>query len=136
MTSGDYASAVRGGLKLKGAAKPAGIKKKKKKDRSKDTEAESESKKSALQRALEEEDAGTSKEMVRGGKGEGEDMSEDQLRELEEKGGDGKTAAERAYEEMRRRRVCSPIYSFSFSTYLCRALVYPSHFPLNIADRS
>jgi len=135
MTSDDYASAVRGGLKLKGAAKPAGIKKKKKKDKTKETEAESESKKTALQRALEEENAGTSKEMVRGGKGEGEDMNEDQLRELEEKGGDGKTAAERAYEEMRRRRVCS-IFSFPFSISLCRSLAYPSRFPPNIADRS
>jgi len=114
MTSDDYASAVRGGLKLKGTAKPAGIKKKKKKDKHKDTEAESESKKTALQRALEEEDAGTSKELVGDGNGNEEEMSEDQLKELEEKGRDGKTAAERAYEEMRRRRVCFyPSFSFA-----------------------
>merc|ERR1712093_155816 len=82
MPADEYAPVVRGALKLKGST-PSGIKKKKKKPKISDTEASS-SKKSALQSALEDEDA---------------------LRELEERGGDGKTASERAYEEMRRKRL-------------------------------
>lgn len=71
-----------------------------------DTEALS-SKKSALQSALEEEDAESSKAIAKKGKGEAaeEELDEEALRELEERGGDGKTASERAYEEMRRKRL-------------------------------
>jgi hypothetical protein len=35
-------------------------------------------------------------------------------RELEERGKDGKTASERAYEEMRRKRVCISYFYFDF----------------------
>ena len=55
MPADEYAPVVRGALKLKGST-PSGIKKKKKKPKISDTEASS-SKKSALQSALEEEDA-------------------------------------------------------------------------------
>ncbi|TAQ84634.1 hypothetical protein B7494_g7044 [Chlorociboria aeruginascens] len=91
----DYAPVVRGGLKLKGGSKPSGITKKKKKKSKEPAEAQ----KSALQSALEDEDV--VKEGERGAEGgEGEE-----LRELESRGGDGKTASERAREEMRRKRL-------------------------------
>ncbi|KUJ15398.1 DUF1754-domain-containing protein [Mollisia scopiformis] len=91
MPSDDYTPVVRGALKLKGST-PSGITKKKKKKTPKpapESEA-STSKQSAFQKALEEEDAST---------------KEDDLRELEERGHDGKTASERAREEMRRKRL-------------------------------
>jgi len=116
MPSEDYAPVVRGALKLKGST-PSGVtkkKKKKKKTTKPTTESEgSEAKKGALQKALEEEDA-ASTDIVRKGKGkEGENGDgEGDMRELEERGNDGKTASERAREEMRRKRVC---FFFTFS---------------------
>ncbi|CZS89848.1 uncharacterized protein RAG0_01088 [Rhynchosporium agropyri] len=111
MPSDEYTPVVRGALKLKGSA-PAGIKKKKKKPKTIDSEASSSTKKSALQSALEEEDAESSKAVVKGkskegGKetGEEEELDVAALRELEDREGDGKTASERAYEEMRRKRL-------------------------------
>jgi protein FAM32A len=104
MPADEYAPVVRGGLKLKGS-KPAGITKKKKKAKPKESEAA----KSTLQKALEDEDASTSNDnRVAKDGDEGEDgngMSEAQLKELESRGGDGKTASERQYEETRRKRV-------------------------------
>jgi len=97
MPSDEYASSSRGGLKLKGGS---GITKKKKKKAKKDPDAPSSSKTSAIQRALEDEDA-AGKEGLDGQ----EESSEKESRELEERGGDGKTASERAQEEMRRRRL-------------------------------
>ncbi|KAH8820044.1 hypothetical protein F5884DRAFT_35823 [Xylogone sp. PMI_703] len=98
MPSDDYTLVVRGGLKLKGAAKPAGItKKKKKKKEGKDGDAQS----TAIQKALEDEDASSSSKPA-GAEG---DLSDAALAELEERGDDGKTAAERAHEEMRRKRL-------------------------------
>ena len=93
MPADEYSSAVRGGLKLKGSSssKPQGIKKKKKKAKEKDpsnTEA------SAIQKALADEDVK-----------QDDELSEGQLRELEERGRDGKTASEKAYEDMRKKRV-------------------------------
>ena len=116
MPGDEYTSTIRGGLKLKGA-KPSGVTKKKKKEKSKhkDPPSESESsKKSALQEALEDEDAAaaaavsssSSKGLIRGEGKEGEGLSEAELRELDPRGDDGKTASERQYEEMRRKRVC------------------------------
>lgn len=99
MPSDEYGSIVRGGLKLKGA----GVTKKKKKSKPKPSDPSSSTpdpKTSALQKALEEEDAIT----VRKAAPE-EDLDEAKLRELEEKDGDGKTVSERAHEEMRRKRV-------------------------------
>jgi len=104
---------IRGALKLKGSA---GIAKKKKK-KAWPSDAET---KSAIQRALEDEDAIASKETSRrkeegeGGEGGGEGGADgEDLRELEERGNDGKTASERAYEEMRRKRVrVLPRFSF------------------------
>jgi protein FAM32A len=81
-----------GSLKLKGS-KPTGIKKKKKKPSSSNL-----SKGSALQKA-QEEDAPISKPGA-------EDEEDAELRELEQRDPhDGKTAAERAAEDMRRKRV-------------------------------
>jgi protein FAM32A len=108
MPADEYASTIRGGLKLKGGA-PGGIKKKKKKAR--DTSSSSESKASALQKALEDEDAAAVVKKGKGKEGE-EDLDEDALRELEERGDDGKTASERAHEEMRRKRVCCFLLSY------------------------
>ena len=111
MPADEYSSVVRGGLKLKGSA-PSGISKKKKKDKKKPKEAadgeKRESKNDALRKALEDEDEA----MVRArDKGEGEEAGD---RELEERGNVGKTARERAYEEMRRRRVSySPFFSLN-----------------------
>ena len=105
MPSDDYAPVVRGALKLKGSG-PSGIKKKKKKQKASDPEA-SEGKKSAFQKALEEEDEGTSREVVKGKDGEVEEGEGE--RGSEERGSDGKTASERAYEEMRRKRVGSKL---------------------------
>jgi protein FAM32A len=98
------APVIRGALKLKGS----GITKKKKKKAKADAES-SEDKKSAIQKALEEEDTAVGKEVVKSkskGKGEDAEGEEEGDRELEERGHDGKTASERAYEEMRRKRVC------------------------------
>ncbi|KAH8781512.1 hypothetical protein F5882DRAFT_379559 [Hyaloscypha sp. PMI_1271] len=104
MPADEYSSVVRGGLKLKGTA-PSGISKKKKKDKKKPREAadgeKRECKNDALRKALEDEDEA----MVRArdkGEGGGEEVGD---RELEVRGNDGKTASERAYEEMRRRRL-------------------------------
>ena len=111
MSSDDYTAVTRGSLKLKGGT-PAGIKKKKKKPRTSDPSSIPDPKTSALQKALKDEDAETGKEILKG-KGkeecaeEGGEMREEQLRELDPRDGDGKTASERAYEEMRRKRVCS-----------------------------
>jgi protein FAM32A len=92
-----------GGLKLKGS-KPTGIKKKKKKSSSTSTP----SKDTALQKAAAEE-ACSSKQSE----------DDDELRDLEQRDPhDGKTAAEKAAEEMRRKRVrvsslCLLIFSSS-----------------------
>jgi protein FAM32A len=103
MPSDAYSSVVRGGLKLKGSA---GITKER------DGEV-GEGKKDALQKALEDEDSALSQ--AKGKEKVGEDgdtdgqLAEEGDRELEERGNDGKTASERAYEEMRRKRVCISI---------------------------
>ena len=108
MPSDDYTTAIRGSLKLKGGpSKPEGVKKKKKKVKPPTDEA--------LQKALDDADqdgGSSSKEVVKGKKKdkesekEDEELDEAQLRELDPRGGDGKTASERAYEEVRRKRVC------------------------------
>ena len=125
MPSDDYTSAVRGGLKLKGAssAKPSGIKKKKKKTAASTSDSKAES----IEKALVDEDAKQKND------GEGErdpdELSEEQLRELEQRGGDGKTASERAYEDMRRKRVrliALPIHIFLLSEF-ARWICFP-HF--------
>jgi len=101
MPADEYSSVVRGGLKLKGSA-PSGVSKKKKKDKKpKAADGESESKKDALRKALEDEDSAIVKARAKG-EGEGEEEGDG---ELEERGNDGKTASERAYEEMRRKRL-------------------------------
>jgi protein FAM32A len=114
MPSDAYASVVRGGLKLKGSS---GITKKKKK-KSKEKEGEvAEGKKDALQKALEDEDSAFVKinDKEKGKDGEDGDAEvEEGDRELEERGKDGKTASERAYEEMRRKRVCISYFYFDF----------------------
>ena len=113
MPSDDYTSStIRGSLKLKGGpSKPEGVKKKKKKPKPSTTTESS----SSLQKALEDEDtiAGNKDLVTSKGKrkdkdaeGEEEELDEEQLRQLDPRGGDGKTASERAYEEMRRKRVC------------------------------
>jgi protein FAM32A len=109
MPSDEYAPVIRGALKLKGSG-PSGVTKKKKK-KPKPAAESSEDKKSAIQKALEDEDASTSKEISER-KAKGDDDAEDGSRDLEEKGNDGKTASERAFEEMRRKRVC-----FAFRVY-------------------
>jgi protein FAM32A len=88
-----------GGLKLKGS-KPLGVEKKKKKKSSSSKKPRSGSPSgsktsSALQKALEDEDA----EIAKAG-------GERELEERDER--DGKTPAERQAEEMRRKRVCTP----------------------------
>jgi protein FAM32A len=109
MPADEYSSVVRGGLKLKGSA-PSGVSKKKKRDKKKPKEAEkSESKNDALRKALEDEDEVIVRARDKGEGGGGGEEGGD--RELEDRGNDGKTASERAYEEMRRRRVsCSPFF--------------------------
>lgn len=113
MPSDDYTSStIRGSLKLKGGpSKPEGIKKKKKKPKAPTTESSP-----ALQKAIEDEDivVGGSEDLVKSkgkrkekdAEAEGDELDDEQLRELDPRGGDGKTASERAYEEMRRKRVC------------------------------
>ncbi|CZR58051.1 uncharacterized protein PAC_07941 [Phialocephala subalpina] len=108
MPSDDYQPVVRGALKLKGSG-PAGITKKKKKKPKSTTDVDaSSSKTSALQKALEDEDSAAGKELVKRknkSEEEGEEMGKEEPRELEERGNDGKTASERAREEMRRKRL-------------------------------
>lgn len=113
MPSDDYTSStIRGSLKLKGGpSKPEGVKKKKKKPKAPITESSP-----ALQKALEDENAVAgegsndiiktkSKRKDKDADAEEEELDDEQLRELDPRGGDGKTASERAYEEMRRKRV-------------------------------
>lgn len=120
MPSDDYTSTVRGSLKLKGSHPSGVIKKKKKKTKpapssatttaTKDAE---EGTKSALQQALADEDGQTVRNKSREElEAEGEELTEEQLRNLDPRGGDGKTASERAYEEMRRKRVCLSVISY------------------------
>jgi protein FAM32A len=110
MPADEYSSVVRGGLKLKGSA-PSGVSKKKKKSKPKTEGEGSESKKEKILKALEDEDSAVGKELEKGkGEAKGGDEGKDEGegdRELEERGNDGKTASERAYEEMRRKRVRS-----------------------------
>jgi protein FAM32A len=130
MPGDEYASTIRGGLKLKGA-KPSGVTKKKKKEKSKhkDSSDGESSKKSLLQKALEDEDAAaaaassssSSKDLIRGEGKEGEGLSEAELRELDPRGDDGKTASERQYEEMRRKRV-RPSFPLPFNYILYHRL--------------
>jgi protein FAM32A len=111
MPSDDYAPTARGGLKLKGSnsGKPSGVeKKKKKKKKPQDT----------LQKALEDEEAS-----AKNADADEEELDEAKLRELEERGGDGKTASERAQEEMRRRRVCFALCLAVFFLVLCFCFV-------------
>jgi len=114
MPADEYSSVVRGGLKLKGST-PSGISKKKKKDKKKPREAadgeKRESKNDALRKALEDEDEAIVRARDKG-EGGGEEEGD---RELEDRGNDGKTASERAYEEMRRRRVSCSLSFFSLN---------------------
>jgi protein FAM32A len=98
MPGDEYSCVVRGGLKLKGGS---GVTKKKKKAKVKAADGE----KDAIQKALEDEDASTAKEVEKRRTEGGGEAEEEGDRELEERGNDGKTASERAYEEMRRKRV-------------------------------
>ncbi|KAF4631027.1 hypothetical protein G7Y89_g7107 [Cudoniella acicularis] len=103
MTSDDYAPIVRGGLKLKGA-KPTGVTKTKKKKKDKlSTNPQDPSSSTSKDVSKTKKDA--EKEGGKEGEGEEEELTEEQLRTLEERGGDGKTASERAYEEMRKKRL-------------------------------
>ncbi|APA09535.1 hypothetical protein SS1G_12352 [Sclerotinia sclerotiorum 1980 UF-70] len=102
--SGDYSS-TGGGLKLKGVSTGAGVTKKKKKKKnntSTTTSTSTAESETSLQKALKDED---NLEM----KGSGEDgsmgVSGDHLKELDPRDQSGKTASERAHEEMRRRRL-------------------------------
>lgn len=134
MPSDEYTSVSRGGLKLKGASSSKISKKKKKPKPSVESE---EGRKSALAKVVEDED-----EKVRGkvkdGEGEGEmdrDGEENEMRELDPRDGDGKTASERAQEEMRRRRVSSHfphLFPFYYSD-----TVHPSlHLELHVLPKT
>jgi len=114
MVSDEYAPLVRGGLKLKGGSKPSGIAKTKKK--AKKTKEPEPRTQALLQKALEDEDSAASKEIEESRKESGEEEGLDEGKELgvvreEERGNDGKTASERAHEEMRRKRVCVPEFA-------------------------
>lgn len=121
----DY-SFTGGGLKLKGTSTGAGItKKKKKKKVSAPTTSTSPSPSpstatTTLQKALKDEDAAkpTSDET---------EMSEAQLKSLDPRDSSGKTASERAHEEMRRRRVCYYFYFYSFLLFIhiCTTICIP-----------
>lgn len=120
MPTDEYAPTVRGGLKLKGS-KPAGIEKKKKKKKSSSVPSSS-------------EPASTSKDLTTTttstkptSKEEEEEIDEEKLRELEERGGDGKTDSERAYEEMRRKRVGFPFHSFPFILLILFPFYYSNY---------
>jgi len=103
MPSSDYTSAVGGGLKLKGAAQDAGVKKTKKKKKPFKTEGEPEVPQStdgsvSLQRALAEEE--------KNGEKDNEVTALERAAETREL---GKTEAQKRHEERRRKRVCSPV---------------------------
>ena len=105
----DY-SFTGGGLKLKGASTGAGITKKKKKKKvpppttSTSPPPPSTTAATTLQKALKDEDAAKPDS-------EETEMSEEQLKSLDPRDASGKTASERAHEEMRRRRVCYLLFS-------------------------
>jgi protein FAM32A len=100
MPKDDYASAIGGGLKLKGS-KPEGVKKKKKKDKSKISSdlASTSTKDPEASKDLEGKETKVS-----------EDVDAEELGRLEEEAyggsGGGKTEAEKKYDEMKRKRVC------------------------------
>lgn len=112
MPSSDYANAVRGGLKLKGAKDSSGVKKHKKKEKKptlSETNASSsvrdtdpaegkERAESTLQKALLDEDGLDEDAMEGAGAGA--------LRSEREEVGVGKTEAQRRHEERRKKRVC------------------------------
>ncbi|ESZ91899.1 hypothetical protein SBOR_7693 [Sclerotinia borealis F-4128] len=108
----DYSS-TGGGLKLKGASTGAGITKKKKKKKNIATTTTSSStagSETVLQKALKDEDTLETTSLGEDGRNiDGEDevmgLNEEQLTELDPRDQSGKTASERAHEEMRRRRL-------------------------------
>lgn len=120
MPSSDYANAVRGGLKLKGAKDSGGVKKHKKKEKKQqpsksdaatpltDTNRAEEEEKaeSALQKALLDED-GLDEDAMEG----------DGAGALRSESGVGKTEAQRRHEERRKKRVCST-FTFDFGAHL------------------
>jgi protein FAM32A len=100
MPSSDYASAVSGGLKLKGGAKDAGIKKKSKKSRS--------SKEKAPKSPAPEEVAGpgASEDKTLALSNPSSDPERDTTPSAAGTGtGTGKTEAQRRHEEIKRKRV-------------------------------
>ncbi|KAH6673127.1 hypothetical protein B0J14DRAFT_639095 [Halenospora varia] len=105
MPSDEYASTSRGGLKLKGA-KPTGVEKKKKK---KSKTVPSAGATASSSKDVPEDEPASSKSIEKRRKSNEEDneeeLDESKLRELEDRGHDGKTASERAYEETRRKRL-------------------------------
>lgn len=108
----DYASAVGGGLKLKGAkvTKPKKKKRRDKTDLEKNLETGDEGSSTALVKHR-EESAGDSKSKS---KKKSEDPEEDRNDDDDDEGSGRvvqKTEAERRYEERKRKRVCSPVYS-------------------------
>ncbi|KAF2725811.1 DUF1754-domain-containing protein [Polychaeton citri CBS 116435] len=100
MPSSEYTSAVGGGLKLKGA-KDAGIKKKKKRDKSKGDDVTKSAEEPTKKELPLEESKDTSLERA---SSVGEESSEAVLR-IDGDQDDGKTEAERRYEERRRKRL-------------------------------
>jgi len=98
MPKDDYASAIGGGLKLKGS-KPEGVKKKKKKDKSK---------LSGDLASTSTKDSEASKDVEGKETAVREDVDAQELERLEEEAyggsGGGKTEAEKKYDEMKRKR--------------------------------
>jgi protein FAM32A len=96
---GDEYTSISGGLKLKGS-KPSGISKtkKSKKAKAKPSKPGDESIPDIVVTETQNEDGGADKK-------EGDDAAS---RETDSKDEDGKTASERQFEEVRRKRVCAP----------------------------
>ncbi|KAL3428251.1 hypothetical protein PVAG01_01760 [Phlyctema vagabunda] len=111
MPSDDYSSSIGGGLKLKGVSGGA-IKKSKKKGSKKNGSSNSTKKPvdaTAIQKALEDEDAAASTTAP--------GAREDELREAEEDLNASKTEAEKRKEEMRRKRLAERLEKEGVKTH-------------------
>jgi protein FAM32A len=117
MPASDYTSTISGGLKLKGGAKDAGVKKKSKKSK---TSKDKASKPSTPQTDSAEPEAGDSKtDLALTTTPSSRDATPSDLQPSGSGAGSGKTEAQRRHEEIKRKRVSYT--RFTYTIRPCRA---------------
>ena len=114
MPSSDYGNAVGGGLKLKGGAKDAGVKKHKRKKAKVLPEVSEGGEKQAAQ-----ELAGVANDGIDEESGEVVDDGKVARKLAAEERELGKTEAQRRHEERKRKRVCTPPAECKYSCLVC-----------------